>query len=68
LQLIVELTEEELANKAGEGAHREVTVYFVAGALFQLLIWWLEMRKPLPPAELEALFQQLSKPVVAAAR
>ena len=68
LQLIVELTEEELADKLGEGAHREVTVHFLAGALFQLAIWWLEMRKPLPPADLDALFQRLARPVLATAR
>jgi AcrR family transcriptional regulator len=68
LQLIVELTEEELADKLGEGAHREVTAHFLAGALFQLTIWWLEVRKPLHPADLDALFQRLARPVVATAR
>jgi AcrR family transcriptional regulator len=67
LQLIVELTKDELADKLAEDPQREVTVQFLAGALFQLVIWWLELRKPLPPAELTLLFQRLSKPVLAAA-
>jgi AcrR family transcriptional regulator len=67
-QLIVELTQEELADELGEGTHRDVTVHFLAGALFQLAIWWLEVRRPLPPADLDALFQRLARPVLAAAR
>jgi AcrR family transcriptional regulator len=68
LQLIVELTQEELAGKLVDGALREVTVHVLAGALFQLAIWWIELRKPLPPAELDALFQRLIRPVLATAR
>jgi AcrR family transcriptional regulator len=68
LQVIVELTQEELAGKLAEGALRDVTVQLLAGALFQLGIWWLELRKPLPPAELDALFQRLIRPVLATAR
>jgi hypothetical protein len=30
-------------------------------------VWWLESRKPLSPADLDALFQQLTAPVLAAA-
>lgn len=66
LQLIVEMTEEELAEGLGASAQRELTVHFLAGALFQLSIRWLEMRKPLPAAELDALFQRLARPVIAA--
>jgi AcrR family transcriptional regulator len=62
LQLIVELLAEEL------GARDEPTLNYLAGALFQLVFWWLEARKPLPPLELDALFQRLSAPVLAAAR
>jgi AcrR family transcriptional regulator len=68
LQLIIELTKEELAEQVADDSQRELTVQFLAGALFRLVIWWLELRKPLPPAELTVLFQQLSKPVLAAAQ
>jgi len=62
LQLIVELIADELEQPD------EPTLNYLAGALFQLVFWWLEARKPLPPAELEAIFQRLSAPVLLAAR
>jgi AcrR family transcriptional regulator len=66
LQLVLELTEEELTPRVRESPRRAATVHFLSGALIQLVVWWLESRKPLPPAELDALFQQLTAPVLAA--
>jgi hypothetical protein len=68
LALIVELTEEELGDQLSRGVHREVTVQFLAGALLQLCTWWLDLRKPPPPAERDARFQRLARPVIASAR
>ena len=62
LQLVVELTREDLA---GNG---ETTVQYVAGAFFQLLIWWVDSRSALSPEEIDAIFQRLTKPVLAEAR
>ena len=62
LQLVVELTREDLAGMA------ETTVQYVAGAFFQLLIWWVDSRSPLSPEEIDAIFQRLTKPVLAEAR
>src|SRR5205823_2691013 len=61
LQLVVELTREDLA---GTG---ETTIQYVAGAFFQLLIWWVDSRSPLSPEEIDAIFQRLTKPVLAEA-
>jgi AcrR family transcriptional regulator len=68
LQLIIELTEEELPRQLRNAAEREPTVHFLSGALLQLVIWWLESRKPLPPADLDALFQKLTASTLAVAR
>jgi hypothetical protein len=32
------------------------------------VIWWIDGRKPLPPAQIEAIFERLTKPVLADAR
>jgi AcrR family transcriptional regulator len=68
LQVVIDLTEEELARSLGAVTRFDATVHYVAGAFFQLVIWWLESRKALQPAEIDAFFQQLTKPVLAAAR
>jgi AcrR family transcriptional regulator len=68
LEVVIGQTEEELAEALGTGAALEATVQYVAGAFSQLVIWWLEFRAPLQPAELDAIFQRLTRPVLAAAR
>ena len=37
----------------------------LAGALFQLLIWWLGEHQPQSPRDIEVLFQGVSAPVLA---
>ncbi|MHB8875490.1 MAG: TetR/AcrR family transcriptional regulator [Myxococcaceae bacterium] len=67
-QLLVDLVHEELAALAPAGPRLDGTVHYVAGALFELLMWWLDARNPLPPADLEQLFHRLTTPVLAASR
>jgi hypothetical protein len=40
----------------------------LGGALFQLLAWWLCASRPQRPQEIEALFHDLSRPVLLRAR
>ena len=42
---------------------RAAAARWLAAALVELLSWWVEQRTPLPPAELAALFDELSRPV-----
>jgi hypothetical protein len=49
-------------------AQATATANFLAGALFQLLTWWLGTNRPHPPQDIEALFHALSKPVLQNAR
>jgi AcrR family transcriptional regulator len=67
-QLVLELTEEELTASLRADVKLETTANFLAGAFFQVVIWWLESRKPLSPERVDAIFQQLTRPVLSAAR
>jgi hypothetical protein len=49
------------------GSRREATAAFPGGALFELLIWSLEARPTPPVEEADALFHELSRPLLAAA-
>jgi AcrR family transcriptional regulator len=63
-QLVVDLTKEEL----GTDASSEPVAQYVAGAFFQLVLWWTDARSTLSPEELDETFQRLTRPVLAQAR
>jgi AcrR family transcriptional regulator len=62
LRLVVALTREDLAPFG------EATAQYVAGAFFQLLVWWVDSRSQLGPADIERIFRRLTRPVLEAAR
>ena len=63
-ELLIELVREDLASLAPNGPRRDAIVHYVAGALFEVLIWWLETRSRLQPSDVEELFHQLTTPVL----
>lgn len=63
-QMVVDLFSEDLSPLALPKAQHDATVRYVAGALVELLIWWVEGRSPLSPRELAALFQRLTNGVL----
>ena len=63
-QLLIDLVREDLASLAPAGPRRDATVHYVAGAFFELLIWWLDARNPLQPSDVAELFHQLTTPVL----
>ena len=65
--LVTELVREDLAARLPAGARRDAAAAFLAGALFELLIWSLESRPPTTAEEADALFHELAGPVLAAA-
>jgi AcrR family transcriptional regulator len=65
--LVAELVREDVAARLPAGARREAATAFLAGALFELLIWSLEARPPTTPEEADALFHELAGPALAAA-
>jgi AcrR family transcriptional regulator len=67
-QLLVDLVREDFEALAPVGPRLDATVRYVAGALFELLFWWLETRTQLTAADLEAHFHELTTPVLTVLR
>jgi AcrR family transcriptional regulator len=70
-RLLVDLVREDVKTTVGRGAGRtipsEALVRFIAGALFGLLMWWLDAKTRLSVVEVNALFRQLAIPALKAA-
>ena len=64
--LVLELVRDDLAARLPAGARRDAVAAFLAGALFELLIWSLEARPPTTPEDTDALFHELAAPALAA--
>lgn len=57
-----------MVSRSGPGsAPSEGVVHFTAGALFGLLMWWLDARTRPGAAEMDALFRRLAIPALKAA-
>ena len=61
-EMVIRLITDELPPSTGS-LPRAAAARWLAAALVELLSWWVEQRTPLPPAELAALFDELSRPV-----
>lgn len=66
LEVVIELLEPDVARCAPPSAPRDATARYLAGAFVELLAWWLDARKALTAAEVDALFRALTAPVLAA--
>lgn len=72
-KLLVDLVREDVKSAVAqkeeeEDRSSEAVARFIAGALFGLMMWWLEMRRPLSVDDVDALFRKLAMPVLKAAR
>lgn len=65
--MLVELVADEWPASQRRGWQTQATIHALAGALFQLLVWWLGARRPHSAAEVEAQFHAISRPVLKAA-
>jgi AcrR family transcriptional regulator len=65
LQLVAELAREDLAPLLPPD-RLELAAHYAAGALVELLVWWVDSRSPLRPDEINALFHQLTGPALSA--
>lgn len=67
-ELLVELVTDERPAGARRSWQSHAVANYLAGALFQLLTWWLGASRPQRPQEIEALFHALSRPILQAAK
>jgi AcrR family transcriptional regulator len=71
-KLLVDLIREDvkrtLARTESSAVPTEALVQFIAGALFGLLMWWLDGKTRLSVGEVTALFRKLAIPALKAAR
>ena len=67
-ELLVDMVTEERPAGARRSWHAHAVANYLAGALFQLLTWWLGASRPQRPQEIEALFHALSKPILQSAK
>lgn len=57
-EMLIKLVDEDL-SEAPKKVPRAAAVRWVAGGLFELLIWWIESRSPMQPQQLHELFETL---------
>jgi AcrR family transcriptional regulator len=67
-QTVIALVKEDLTEHGYTGRSLDVTTCYVAGALVELLTWWVDTRTALDVAQVEEMFRRLTTPVLAAAR
>lgn len=69
--LVIELVREDvklvLPPSRAKATQREPLVRFIAGALFGLLVWWLDEKPHLSPKDMDRTFNQLAVPAMNAA-
>jgi AcrR family transcriptional regulator len=66
--MVRDLVAEDLARHAGPSWQRDAAAHYVAGALVELLAWWMEGRRSATTDEIEDLLRELTLPAVAALR
>lgn len=62
-EMVIRLITDELPASTGSFP-REAIARALAGAFVELLSWWVEQHTSLPPKELAALFDELSRPAL----
>ena len=63
-EMVMRLIHDELPPPAKGGLPREAAARWLSAAFVELLSWWVEQRAPMPATELEALFIELTQPVL----
>lgn len=65
--MLSELVGEDFDALGLGGAGRTASVQFIVGGLMALMTWWLEHRRTMPAAEIDARFRALALPALLAA-
>ena len=66
VEVVMDLLSDELGTSVPAGAQRDATLRAVAGALAELVAWWIESRSALTVAEVEAAFRPIAEPALRA--
>jgi AcrR family transcriptional regulator len=63
---LLEVVREDVVALAGKQPAEVLDgiVHYVAGAFMELVFWWLDERKALPPADIDAIFHRLTAPAL----
>lgn len=64
-RMLRELVREDLDRQhkgRASAAALDLAVRYVVGALWAIVVWWMESKKPLPPEEVDQIFQRLTFP------
>ena len=64
-EMVLFLITEDLAQHSGAGWQRDATAHYMAGALVELLGWWVEARKAISHEEIEHYYRRLTLPAIA---
>ncbi|HEX5263168.1 MAG TPA: TetR-like C-terminal domain-containing protein, partial [Phenylobacterium sp.] len=65
--VVSDLVRTEVGNlPASTGVRPEVRTQYLAGAFMAVLTWWIDHKVRLPPMEVDAMFQRLSRSAVGA--
>lgn len=63
-QVVLELIAEELEALGHAEPQRQLGARYLAGALVEILIWWVDGRRSMSASEVEAAFLELSAPIL----
>ena len=63
-ELVVQFVEEDISFVVASGWRRDAGARYVAGALVELLAWWVEAGGRHSPDDIERYFRQLTAPVI----
>lgn len=64
-ELLVELVKSS-GGRRSRAWQADAQAHYLAGALFELLVWWLGSNRPHPPGEIEEMFGRWSRAVLQA--
>jgi AcrR family transcriptional regulator len=67
-QTVSSLVRDDLDDHGFAGRSLDVTTHYVAGALVELLTWWVDTRHAVALDDLEEMFRKLTTPVLTAGR
>lgn len=64
-EMVTKLVADNLAAFAPAGWQRDAAVHYLAGALVEMLAWWIDSRPMRPIDEIEQLYLRLAEPAMA---